>query len=142
MFTIVTSLVFAASAASLIGGATSAPTQLVFDAPAHEHSAPLHHTRQITALAVSLNVAGTSGRLQGPPPPPLGDHTCARINADGVRIHSTFSVSSAVVGLAYKGDLFKIADFPGGGWQEGTDMHNGVHGWVASDFVDLYMVHC
>ncbi|EWM15270.1 SH3 domain-containing protein [Kutzneria sp. 744] len=141
MFMMVKGLVVAASVAGLVGGATDAarpPTYLEHTAPASVRAAAVHRW----PAAASSSVASTSGRLQGPPPPPLGGHTCARINADGVRVHSTFSVSSAVVGLAYRGDLFKIADFPGGGWQEGTDMRNGVHGWVGSDFVDLYMVHC
>ena len=123
MNTMVTSV---AVAISLMGGATGAA----------------HHWQEPVAAAVSPTVASAQVRLQDPPPPPMGEHACARINDDGVRIHATFDMASAVLGLAYKGDLFKIRDFPGGGWWEGTDMRTGVHGWVRDQFVDHYTVYC
>jgi hypothetical protein len=95
----------------------------------------------VKGLLVAASVAGLVGGASDPPLF-LGEHTCARITTDGVRIHSTYSVSSAVIGLAYAGDLFKIGDFPLGGWSEGTDMRNGVHGWVASQFVELHVTTC
>jgi|SRR5882757_7726790 len=140
MFTMVKIVASVASMVGLIGGTADAART-----PAHPQHSALSPVRAEAAhhwpAAASLTTIVALATLKDPPPP-VWEHSCARINSDGVRIHSTYSSSSAVVGLAYNGDLFKISDFPGGGWSEGTDMRNGVHGWVASDFVDLYMVHC
>ena len=134
-------LMIAASVAGLIGGAADQvrpPTPLVHSASASAPAATTHWP----AAAELVNVAGAPARLQAPPPPFFGDHTCVRINTDGVRIHTTYDLSSAVIGLAYDGDLFKIGDWPLGGWAEGTDLRNGVHGWVAVQFVELRLRTC
>ena len=142
MFTMVKIAAIAASVVGLVGGTTgTAPT------PAHPqrsipvNAATVDHWRGPT---VAAELEKMSGMLADPndPPPPMFTHSCARINSDGVRIHSTYSSSAPVVGLAYNGDLYKIAMYPLGGWSEGTDLRNGVHGWVDSQFVDLYMVNC
>jgi len=142
MFTTVTMVAIAASVVGLVGGDPgAASTSVHLERGAAVHGVAAGHWQQHMAASPSDTV-GTPAELQAPPPPPLGDHTCARINSDGVRIHSTFNMSSAVIGLAYKGDLFKIRDFPGGGWWEGTDMRSGVHGWVVDQFVDYFAVCC
>jgi hypothetical protein len=138
---IVNGLVVAASVAGLVGGAYDAartPISLVHNASAPAHTASAHWP----VAAERGTVAGVLRRLQDPPPPFFGEHTCVRITTDGVRIHTTYNLSSAVLGLAYAGDLFKIGDWPLGGWAQGTDLRNGVHGWVACQFVELRLMTC
>ncbi|MFI9389136.1 hypothetical protein [Kutzneria sp. NPDC052558] len=123
-------MVVAASAAVLVSGA-SAQAQ-----PSHAALDAAHHQP-----VVSAGMAGAPRAVLEPPPPELV-HTCFVINDDGVRIHVTFDLSSAVVGLAYKGDLFQVPNFPGGGLLEGTDLRTGVHGWIRDIYADRRFLHC
>jgi len=133
----VKSMVVAASVAVLVGSTnTQSQPNDASSAPAH----PVSVNHQ-PAAAVSPNGTGTHPAVQDPPPPELV-HTCFPINADGVRIHATFDLSSPVLGLAYKGDLFQVPNFPGGGVVQGTDLRTGAHGWISDDFVDLHYLHC
>ncbi|MFI9388550.1 hypothetical protein [Kutzneria sp. NPDC052558] len=124
------SAVVAASVAVLVGG-VSAQAQ-----PNHATPVSAHHQ-----LMSSVAVPGAPRAVLEPPPPELV-HTCFLINDDGVRIHVTFDLSSTVVGLAYKGDLFQVPNFPGGGLLEGTDLRTGVHGWIRDIYADRLYLHC
>ena len=136
MFMMVKGLVVAVSVAGVIGGA-NAQSQPKGDSPVPTYAASVHHGPGITAVSSSR---GSIGARAGVIVPKAGSETtCMSVNGDGVRVRSTWSTAGAVLGLAYRGDRFQVHDefsSPDMKWAEGTDFRNGVHGWVAFEFLN------
>lgn len=63
------------------------------------------------------------------------------INADGVRVRSTPSLSGSVKGLLYKGDEVEVGDTPyyadGYKWYWVSSYRTGISGYVVSTYVTI-----
>jgi hypothetical protein len=135
MFIMVKSLAVAASVVGLIGG-TNVQSQPNDDSSMPAYSAVVHHGPDITVVSASHNSVDALAGARASKA--ISVIACVGITGDGVRIRSASNPSAAVLGLAYRGDRFQLHDdfsSPDGRWAEGTDLRNGVHGWVAFEFL-------
>lgn len=142
MFIMVKSLAVAASVVGLIGG-TNVQSQPNGDSLTTTYSAVVHHGAGSTMVSALHSSVGALAGVRAPKA--ISVVACVGINGDGVRIRSASNPSAAVLGLAYRGDRFQLHDnfsSPDGRWAEGTDLRNGVHGWVAFEFLDQNWSAC
>jgi hypothetical protein len=133
MFTVMTAVIVLGLIGGASGGATM-PATVELGAPAHVVVTPGGHGQETTGTAASAHVAGVVPGTQATQPMFAGDW-CVRIADDGVRVRSEPSGDGAVLGLAYRADLFKILQANVGSWTEGVVLRTGVHGYIAHELL-------
>jgi hypothetical protein len=133
MFTVMT----AAIVLGVVGGASGPATMTATveqGSPAHVVVTAGGHGQEITGAAVSAHVAGVAPGTQVAQSKFVGGW-CVRISDDGVRVRSEPSSDGAVLGLAYRADLFRILQADVGSWTEGVVLRTGIHGYIAHELL-------